>query len=450
MSLLVFALALPCIFPMFESTGTEGMSLVNRDSQTQEYAITLTGSEGGDASTARVTLSAGAQRAFMLREIMPVRPPASGWLRVDSAATGCFSALTVGNESALVATEAAGTTGTSLIASHVEVNTGFTELSYADTSISIVNPNSGQATVNVQIYDLSGALRGTVAVNVPAHGSRVFRVSEAFASMLPSNGLGGRTFQGYIRLESNAGIAAWLRLETPLARSVLRAKSMDDLRQTAEAVLPHFVFGGTYESTLNIINPAALPIDMELEALDDSGRRLGEVIKITLGPGEARRAPVGAFFRVPVIAIFPPPLISGYIRIHAGRNFQIAGDIEIDDLTQGVRQSSMLYPISDTPSTTWILPFAVSNAAYFTGFVVQNPNSLLTVQTDVTVEFVAPSGVVLDRTNLQLSPEWRNARLASVPNQTGYLSFTSNFPVHIVGSIGSRDHQTLDQMPAVH
>jgi hypothetical protein len=267
--------------------------------------------------------------------------------------------------------------------------------------------------------------------------------------VLPANGLGGYKFDGYIRLNSDVGIAAWQRVETPLARSILLARPAAS--PASNVYLPHFAFGGTYGSILNIINTGSTPLDLEISAKNDQGNLMGEAIRLTLAVAEGRRALVDGFFRIPVIAIYPPPLITGFIRIREinGRNFQVAGNIELFDIGAGGRQTLMLAQATNSAGTSMVLPFAVTSPEYFTGFVVINPDSLLTVQTDVLVDFVAPDGTVLDRTAIQLSPGARSVKLATVPDKTGYLRFASNLPIHVLGSVGAADHQTLETIPAV-
>src|SRR5262249_4137474 len=130
---------------------------------------------------------------------------------------------------------------TTLILPHISVNTGFTELAYADTRIALINASFSQANITAQLFGTDGVLRGSVPITF-AFGSRIVRVSEAFQSLLPNNGLCGKTFEGYVRLVSNTQIAAWQRVETPLSAGALRGKSVDEIPMTTLATFPHFVF----------------------------------------------------------------------------------------------------------------------------------------------------------------------------------------------------------------
>jgi hypothetical protein len=78
-----------------------------------------------------------------------------------------------------------------------------------------------------------------------------------------------------------------------------------------------------------------------------------------------------------------------------------------------------------------------------------NPNEMLTVQTDVLVEVVRPDGSVASETRVSLSPRQRYVALIPEGVGIGYVRLTSNLPVQVMGTIGSRDGAVLDQIPAV-
>src|SRR5881296_195858 len=118
-SYLIFALQ--CLLPIFDMGVGEylGLSIVNPDVQAREYSITATPQAGMNAQTGRVTLNPRAQRAFLLNEILAGAPPSSGWIRIDSAASGCMSYLASGNDEALAGTDAASSSSTVLVLPHI-------------------------------------------------------------------------------------------------------------------------------------------------------------------------------------------------------------------------------------------------------------------------------------------------------------------------------------------
>jgi hypothetical protein len=455
-SLVVFMLifALQCFFPIFapEVGGFAGLSILNSESQVREFTITAVSPDGNDVNTGRLALNAGAQRALLLNEVFGGSVGSTAeWLRVDSASALCTSYFAAGNGDTLVGIDPATGGATTIFLPHISVSTGFMELNHTETLIAIVNPGTSVAAVTGQLFGVDGVLRGSISIPVPARGSRSLRASEAFGNFMPNNGVGGKTFDGYVRLISDVPVAAWQRIDTPLSRSVMRGRSSDEIRSTSIAMIPHFVFGGSYGAFINLINPTTGQLNLQLAAVDDRGNNIGEVIQISLPPGAGRRSPVGEFFRVLLPAIFPPPLITGHIRIQSqsGTAFQIVGDVEIFSTTLGARGSALLFPISDAAATSWTIPFATSTGEYFTGYAIANPNELLTVQTDVQVEAIRSDGTIADRRTISLSPRSRHASVIPSGIAGGYLRFTSVLPFTVLGSIGTRDGRALDQLPAL-
>jgi hypothetical protein len=452
MATFFLAFTLQCLFPIFDLNPNEflGISLVNTDTQDREFTITVTSSNGTDVGSGRLTIPAGAQRARLIREILGMSAePVSGSVRADAVGSLCSSYLVSGNDRSLQGSEPAATFGNAILLPRVDVNTGFMELNHVDTSVAIVNPNSSAGNVTANLFGLDGALRGSAAIPISARGSHTFRISDLFGNVLPANSVAGKTFQGYLRLNSDIGIAAWQRITTPLASNILRGRNLSELSTTSVAVFPHFVFSGDYGSTLNLINPTNAILILDVSAHDDRGNAIGDVVRVTLAPGASRRSSVGEFFRLILVQIFPPPTITGYIRIREaqGQSFQVAGDIEIIRTIQGAPNASMLVWVSDTPSLRWTVPFASSTGPYFTGYAIVNPNELLTVQTDVTVEFLGSNGGVLQQSTISLSPANRRASLVPEGFNSGFVRIQANMPVFALGSIGTRNGDMLEQLP---
>lgn len=75
-------------------------------------------------------------------------------------------------------------------------------------------------------------------------------------------------------------ISAWERIDTPLARSLLRGRSLPS--DLSNAIIPHFVIGSGnfYESAVNLVNPGPVGSAFELRAFDDRGNNLGEIVQM--------------------------------------------------------------------------------------------------------------------------------------------------------------------------
>ena len=153
MSLLLM-FTLQCLFPIFDLDAEFiGVSIVNPDTQNQTFAVSVTSSDGSSAHGTLVSLRPGAQRVASVKEIVPITPPSSGFIRINpslnSNLTTCTSYVTFGTDQTLTKVDGAPTPAplpipppttlpppipTTLILPHISVNTGFTELGHTDTS----------------------------------------------------------------------------------------------------------------------------------------------------------------------------------------------------------------------------------------------------------------------------------------------------------------------------
>ena len=453
MHLFILALAMQCILPIFDLSSADffGLSLVNRDAQVREFTVTATPADGANPRTNRLTVGAVGQRALLLSELFPPSGLSSGALTIDSTAGDCPVYTTLGSSQALTGTDGATVFSDSIYLPHIEVNTGFVELAHTDTVVGIINSTTASTSVTVQLVNFDGTVRGSTVTFIPGKGTSIFRISESFQQVLPNNSLGGKTFQGYARVRGFVGLAAWQRIDTPLSSALIRGRAAEEIVGASVAMIPHFVFGGTYGSSINLINVGTNSVLLELSANDESGNRIGETVELTLHPGQGKRAAVGELFRVAIPAIFPPPVITGYIRIRErlGATFRLAGDIEISNLQGAGKQSSMLAAISDSVSGNWLVPFVSSESGYFTGYAIANPNELLTVQTDVTIQIVNPDGTIHSTTRVSLSPRSRTTAMIPPGIATGYLRITANMPIHVLGAIGTVDGRLLKAIPAL-
>ncbi len=440
-------------FPVFPAgrNGFLGLALVNTAGMVNEATVTWTGADGNGARTGRLSLPPGTQRAVLVREILGTpEDPQDGWILVASSQPGLVAYLTSGTDDAMDGLDPASQSSTAILLPHVEINTGFTELDYTDTLVVLVNPGGAAAGARADLISIDGRPAGSIQVSIPASGSRTIRVSESFRDVMQSNGLGGQRFDGYLQIVADAGLAGWLQIETPLSRRMLRGRAPEDSPPVPLAMASHFASGGAllYRSALNLVNVGDTSARLELVVQDDRGKNIGTAVQLTLNPGQGMREDVMSLFHVVTPAVYPPPLITGYIRIRGagGGVFRAAGDV---DIRSGGNTAGMLSPIFAAASGERLIPFAVNGKDYFTGYAIANPNELLTVQTDVTVELLDPEGLpAADPLNLSLSPSARVAGVVGKEVRSGYIRIRASGPIVVNGSIGTCDGSSLAFLPA--
>ena len=124
--------------------------------------------------------------------------------------------------------------------------------------------------------------------------------------------------------------------------------------------------------------------------------------------------------------------------------------MEVASSGQGTfTQSSMSYPIGPASAGPWVIPLALGGSTYYSGLAIANPNELLAVQTDLTIEFVQADGTVVEVEEVSLSPRGQHTGVSPETLQSGYVRITSNMPVRIVGALGTRDLRLLEQVPVL-
>src|SRR5262245_3826127 len=208
----VLMLTLQCLFPIYDLDAEfTGVSIVNPDTQSQTFSVSVTSSDGSHGFGSLVSLNPGAQRVASVKEIIPLTLPSSGYIRIgpslnSSLNNTCTSYVTIVTNQALMGLEGAPAppplpipppptlpppVPTTLILPHISINTGFTELEATDTRIALINTSFTPANITAQLFGTDGILRGSVPITFP-FGSRIVRVSEAFQNLLPNNGLGGK------------------------------------------------------------------------------------------------------------------------------------------------------------------------------------------------------------------------------------------------------------------
>ena len=453
MPTLFLTLLLQSFLPLFDTGSNDyiGLSFVNSGNSTAIVEVSATDGDTGIVLGGQISLAVGEQRALLLEEILSggVRPD-SGWIRVDPGGSSVDVVLAHGDPDRLTIAKP-GLPATSLLLPDIRVDTGFRELGHTDTLVTIARPGGFlPAGVTLELIGLDGVSVGSVPVTLGANRHATLKISETFRDVLPDNGAGGRSFEGYLHLSSVEAVVAWQRVETPLFSNVLDAQAVGET--TSLNLAPFFVFGGGYRSTLNLVNPTEETLTVEIIAEDGSGSVVGEVVERTLGPGEGIRSDVQELFGVVTIAVFPAPVVDGYIRIRDSQNQAIAlvGNVEVAAIGQGTfTQSSMSYPIGPASAGPWVIPLALGRSTYYSGLAIANPNELLAVQADVTIKFVQADGTVMEVEEVSLSPRGQHTRVSPETFQSGYVRIRSNMPIRIVGALGTRDSRFLEQVPVL-
>jgi hypothetical protein len=441
MKLLGLALALQMFFPVFDNSNGNyaSLALTNVSHVDAEFTVRLNSPNGQPTNLVRIAIEAGQQRILGVDSLRPrSETPMEGWISVEATTDRFTAYLASGTIDALAAIEPASRLAVTTYLPHVRVQKAVAETNQTETLVAIVNPLEQTANVSIRLSSYDRSVAQTVFAQVPAQGSRLFRVSE----LLPS---GTTFFDGRATVHSFSPLAVWEKVETPSSWTALRARSDADFSLDTSLTAPFFVFGGAYQSFLTLWNPTEPPIALELTAYDRQGGLLGERVRITLEPGQAISSAIDSLFRVPIIASVPPPVIVGSVKVREidNRPFRMFSTMETRSV-DAVSRASMLYWLSSSAAQTWEIPFVAQNERFYTGYSILAVNEFGASPTNVTIEVHDLNGALVQHVERSLPPLALDAALIAPILPGAYIRIWSTQPISVVGTVGTHDGSLIE------
>lgn len=449
---IAFVLMMQTFFPLFADMANETirLSVVNSSLQAEEFTVRAITADGQQIHRHSVVLGPGAQTVLTGGMLGSALSSASS-IKVESASNLFSSALLFSASEVMAAVEGVKAPSRTVHLPGVRVRTGFVELDAVDTNLLVVNTSTETTSVIASFFNMDGVFRKAVAVSLPAGGSRKLRASE----VLRNESNADVHFEGRVVIQSDIPIAAWQRVERPLSWSGIRGRGPDEPQAARSGLYlaPFFVFGGGYQSTLSLVNPTNEPLTLQVSGLSNDGRALGEVAVVTLRPGQTLASRVDELLKIPVIAIYPPPVITGSIRVSRPdlQSVPLVATLTIvhSSLSSQLdRQSEMVYWLSAPQPGVWTVPYVETSNLFYSGFAVSNPNEWLPFSTPITIEEFNPAGVLRAKTTYGLSPGETFPALVGAGLSQGYLRVRSEYHIGVLGTLGSHDGRLLESMPA--
>jgi len=436
MNLFAAALALQMFFPVFDNgiDNFASLALTNVSNTDAEFTVRLNSPDGQETKVVRIPVEAGQQRIVGSESLRPnAATPLEGWIAVEATTDRFTAYLVSGTLDALAAAEPALRPAVTSYLPHIRVRTGFAETGSSDTQIAVINPSQQPASATIRLMSYDKSVAQTVFAGIPAQGSRIFRASD----LLPP---GTVRFEGRATVQSFQPVAVWEKVETPVSWTVLRARSEADFGLDTKMVAPHFVFGGNYQSSLTIWNPTEPPITLEAVAYDSSGTQLGERVQMTLAPGDAVSSAIDAFFRIPVIATVPPPVITGSIRLREVNNrpFRVLANIETRGF-DSTDKALMLHWLTSSSAHAWEIPFVAQNERFFTGYSITAVDESAVTRVEVSIEVHDLNGALVQRIDRSLPPRGVEAGVISPGIPGAYIRVWATQPISVVGSAGTHN-----------
>ncbi|MBZ5496038.1 MAG: hypothetical protein LAP85_06505 [Acidobacteriia bacterium] len=376
----------------------------------------------------------GAQLAIMDVELFGSGLPdkhAIGWIDIDSSIKQ-VTGFTLTFNASLSMMDGAPVTSTFLkqfVFPEIE-DQGFTDLHVA-------NPDTISANITFQLVQSNGMIRDSASRAVNALGV----VAESLATLFPSSVPDG---SDYVRVTSD-GYVVPFELLGKVAQDVEGLNGLDVNSGAYRLYCPQYAVGGFYRSTLSIINLDSTDGMLTLRLVGDDGAQIGATKTLPiLANGKAYISDQSFFTGA------GDQTIQGYLEI-VSSGPRIAGNVVFGDPARLTFTTAL--PLQATLQNSLVFSHVASDATYFMGLALMNPNSVAATATinlykedgslDNTLIITIPARQRISKVLDQIFP-----RLVGQSRTSGYIRINADQGIAGYSVFGTRDLKTLSAVPA--
>jgi hypothetical protein len=365
----------------FETGTFTGFAIVNPNNEAASVTFTARGTDGailsgpGFQNPATLTVPANQQISKLAPEIFlaSLSPSTIGWVQAVSATdglTGFFLHLD-GGDTFLDGADLP-VASTRLVFNQLRIGSGF------QTEISIVNPGSASAAVNLQISG-AGTVPAPRAVTIPARGALRLDVATFFGSAsLPAG--------AYLTAGGDNPVAGFQLIRSPQGE-ILGLNGRDTSEQMSNLYFPQMAVLGNWTTEIGVVNHASTAVILTITAFRPDGARHGpptlqnNPVTRALAPGASLRedvatlfgfaggAPIDGWIQVESTS----PAVNGYLSYGAGKLLA-----SVSTASAGLSRT--------------IFSHIGTAQGFFTGIAILNPGALAA---NVRIMAMQPSGTVL-------------------------------------------------------
>jgi hypothetical protein len=415
-----------------------GMALANLDLVDAALTFTAFDKTGrqltgpGIRNPVTMSLKAGAQIPQMDFQIFGDGVgigDAWGWFRVDSTVprVSGFFMIFDGAASILDGTNAS-TIGTrEFIVPDISDGDSYAE-------IHTVNSSADATEIRLELFGSAGQSRaGAVTRIIEGNGALIAQLSDLFATGLQSG--------DYLRVTADREVVPVLFWGNS-GRYLKALEGRDTASGAVTLYAPQYAVGGTWRSTLSVVNLDDQPGEISFEFTDRSGNSITRVRPI---------APRGKIF-IDAQDFFVDPsrgICEGHVKI-AGSGVRLAGNVVFGDSER--QKSATSLPLVSSLQSEVVFSHLVSDASYYTGVALLNPNN---TETSVIVEVhdsngkplaTYPTTVAGSRSAafvLSTLPELQAVNLGS-----GYIRVKASQPIASFALFATHNNSVVSAIPS--
>ncbi len=425
----------------FDNSEYTGIAVANLSNSTATLTFTALNRSGtaltgaGITNPSSVTLNAGQQLPIVDSQLFGAGLPNSapmGWVRVDSTVreVAGFFLMFNGSLSVLDGADVSSDTVASFVFTDIE-NPGYTQ-------IHIANPNQEPAVLTLEVYTFEGTLRApTLSRTISPNGVLAESLSNLFPGVFVRD-------SDYIRVTSDKGVVPFELLGQ--SGQYVRGLRGQDLTSGATALYcPQYVAGGSiWRTTVKIINLDATDATIRVRLIGDDGTQIGSD---WIGgiPGRGTISMMGSTLFGNSASI----QAQGYLQI-VSSGPRLMGSVAFGDINQ--KTFSTALPLVSNLQKAIVFSHVASDAIYYTGLAIVNPNSTAAAATiDVfdsngnriasKVENI-PAGRRKSQLLTQYFPD-----LVGQDRTSGYIHVTSDQRVASFALFGTNTGSVLSAIP---
>jgi hypothetical protein len=354
-----------------------------------------------------------------------------GWIEVDSSTsklTGFFMSF----DSRLTLLDGAEISSTLLRSSVLPV---IADSDY--TRVQLANPGADPAEVRLDLMKVDGSIRGSAQQTIQPLGT--------FTADLFDDIFKGTDSEpsDYLKVTSSTGLLSY-EILGKTSKDIAMLSGQDSGAGASQLYSPQYVVGGTWRSTLSIVNLDPIPGVLMLKLIADDGTQIGPARFVDIAGGGKVYVSDQAYFGDPG----SEPLLQGYVEV-TGLGLRLAGSVVFSD-AKGVFTSAL--PLVSVLQKSAIFSHVASNETYFTGLAILNPNPEPAV---ATIDLYGSDGNLAASKSVTIPARRRKSALLSeyFPGlvgqdwTSGYFKVTVDNWVACFALFGTNDLAVLSAIP---
>jgi hypothetical protein len=418
-----------------------GVAISNLDTGSAQLSFTAFGATGSEilasnlANPVSKTLGAGAQMAVIQNQLFGSGVSSAwplGWTMVNGPTPQLRGFFLTFNSSLSFMDGAE--LASNLLTSFVLPETGSQDY----TTLLIANPNPEIALLTIDLVSTDGTVRSSIQTSIPSYGTYSADLLTATFAGVDTNP------SDYVRVVSSQGLLPY-EFFGNISKDVAVLAGQDLNAGSTTLYSPQYVAGGGLNSSLSIVNLDSTSGTVTLTWFKDDGSQISTK-GVSINANGKIYVSDPSFF----LGSSPIQTTAGYVKVTSS-GVRLSGNVVFFDAINGIFSTAL--PLVSTLQQSVVLSHVASNASYFTGLAILNPNSADTTvqiqlytaagQLDTSVTKVIPAGHRISQVLTEYFPA-----LAGQDRTSGYIKVIADNGIASFGVFGTTSLSVLSAIPA--